>query len=64
LPRATKEAGTPTEAFRRLFRDNGLPEESFDRADLRLYRFRMQTISIDQGSIGSKRTVAPSGSGD
>jgi hypothetical protein len=64
LPRATKDAGTPTEAFRRLFRDNGLPDESFERADLRLYRFRMQTISIDQGSTGSRRTPAPSGSKD
>lgn len=64
LPRATQDAGTPTEAFRRLFRDNGLPDESFERADLRLYRFRMQTISIDQGSTGSRRTGAPSGSDD
>lgn len=61
LPRATQTADTPTDAFRRLFRDNGLPEESFDRSDLRLYRLRMQTISIDQGSTASRRSGVPSG---
>jgi hypothetical protein len=59
LPQATQATGSPTDAYRRLFRENGLPEESFDRRDLRLYRVRMQTVSIDQGSTGSKR--APSG---
>lgn len=64
LPRATHNAATPTEAYRRLFRDNGLPEDSFERRDLRLYRMRMQTVSVDQGSAGSRRTPAPSGSLD
>ena len=54
LPRATQMADSPTEAYRRLFRDNELPEESFGRRDLRLYRLRMQTVSIDQGSTGSR----------
>jgi hypothetical protein len=54
LPRATQNAATPSDAYRRLFRDNGLPEESFDRRDLRLYRMRMQTVSVDQGSAGSR----------
>ena len=54
LPRATHNAESPTSAYRRLFRDNGLPEDSFDRSDLRLYRIRMQTISVDQGSTGSR----------
>jgi hypothetical protein len=58
LPRATHNAATPTEAFRRLFVDNGLPEDSFDRRDLRLYRMRMETVSVDQGSTGSRRTGA------
>lgn len=62
LPRATQAMGSPTEAYRRLFRENGLPEESFDRRDLRVYRLRMQTVSIDQGSAGSRRT--PSGPAD
>lgn len=54
LPRATQMADSPTEAYRRLFRDNELPEDSFGRRDLRLYRLRMQTVSIDQGSTGSR----------
>lgn len=61
LPRATLAAGSPTEAFEKLFRDNGLPEDSFERRDLRLYRVRMETVSIDQGSTGSRRTAGPSG---
>jgi hypothetical protein len=62
LPRATRAAGTPTDAFRRLFRDNDLPEDSFERRDTRLYRLRMQTVSIDQGLAGSRRARVPSGS--
>ena len=62
LPRATQNADSPTDAYRRLFRDNGLPEDSFERRDLRLYRMRMQTVSVDQGSAGSRSTGAPSGS--
>ena len=54
LPEATRNAATPSDAYRRLFRDNGLPEDSFERRDLRLYRMRMETISIDQGSAGSR----------
>jgi len=60
LPRATHAAGSPTEAYRRLFRDNGLPEDSFQRRDLRLYRIRMQTVSVDQGSAGSRPAGVPS----
>jgi hypothetical protein len=60
LPRRTRAADTPTDAYRRLFRDNDLPEDSFERKDLRLYRLRMQTVSIDQGLAGSRRPrVAP-----
>ena len=54
LPRATHRADSPTDAYKQLFRDNGLPEDSFGRRDLRLYRIRMQTVSIDQGSMGSR----------
>ena len=62
LPRATRAAGTPTDAYRRLFRENDLPEDSFERRDLRLYRLLMRTVSIDQGSAGSRRAGGPSGS--
>jgi len=54
LPRTTRSADTPTDAYRRLFRDNDLPVNSFGRSDLRLYRLRMQTVSIDQGLTGSR----------
>ena len=64
LPRTTQAAETPTDAYRRLFRENDLPEESFERRDLRLYRLRMQTVSIDQGLAGSRRARVPSGSDD
>jgi hypothetical protein len=64
LPRATHNANTPTDAYRRLFRDNGLPEESFERRDVRLYRMRMRTVSVDQGSADSSRAGAGSGSLD
>ncbi|KPK15776.1 MAG: hypothetical protein AMJ62_08415 [Myxococcales bacterium SG8_38] len=60
LPRATLAAGSATEAFERLFRDNGLPEDSFERRDLRLYRIRMETVSVNHGSTGSRRTDGPS----
>ncbi len=54
MPRATHSADSPTDAYKQLFRDNGLPEDSFGRSDLRLYRVRMQTVSIDQGSTGPR----------
>ncbi len=53
LPVATAKAGSPSEAFRQLFRENDLPEQSFNRPDVRLYRFVMQTISVDQASAGT-----------
>jgi hypothetical protein len=64
LPQRTRAADTPTDAYRRLFRDNDLPEDSFERKDLRLYRLRMQTVSIDQGLAGSRRVRVPSDSDD
>jgi hypothetical protein len=64
LPRATQHAATPTDAYKRLFRDNGLPEDSFERRDLRLYRMKMQTVSVDQGSTASNRSAGPSRSAD
>ena len=59
LPGATQAAASPTDAYRRLFRQNGLPEDSFKRPDLRLYRLRMRTVSADQGSAGSRGGGAP-----
>lgn len=62
LPRATHTADSPTDAYRELFRDNGLPEESFERKDIRLYRLRMRTVSVDQGSAGSRGAGVTAGS--
>jgi hypothetical protein len=62
LPWATRAEDSPTDAYRRLFRENGLPENSFERRDLRLYRIRLQTVSLDQGGTGRKPTGAPFGS--
>ncbi len=59
LPTATHDEKSPTQAFEQLFRDNGLPEESFDRADLRLYRLRMKSVSVDYGSAASRRGDVP-----
>lgn len=63
LPAATHDGRSPTDAYRELFVDNGLPAESFNREDLRLYRSRMHTVSRDpgQGSAGSRRAGEPSG---
>ena len=58
LPRATHRAASPTEAYRALFAENGLPENSFTRSDTRLYRLRMHRLSVDQGSAaGSSRAL-------
>ena len=62
LPAATHAGRTPSDAYRALFADNGMAEESFERSDLRLYRMRMKTLSIDYGSAGSRRAGVPSGS--
>ena len=59
LPRATVGAGSPTKAFEFLFTENGLPADSFKRADLRLYRLLMRTLSVDQGLADSRRTLVP-----
>jgi hypothetical protein len=47
LPDATREdgKGRPSQAYRKLFSDDGLPPDSFDRHDLRLYRMVVQTIA-------------------
>jgi len=54
LPAATHTGRPPSAAYRELFEAHGLPEESFGRSDLRLYRMRMKTLSVDYGSAGSK----------
>ena len=64
LPDATAEAGhgRASRAYRKLFADDGLPEDSLARRELRLYRLRVQTLSVsppepapDDG-LGAPRT--------
>lgn len=65
LPSATQRAGRPSDAFASLFAHNDLPADSFTRADLRLYRLRVEPLAVDQGSAagsGSSRPGAASGS--
>ena len=62
LPAATHRGRTPSEAYRELFVDNGMEEESFNRNDLRLYRMHMRTLSVDHGSAGSSRAGVDSDS--
>ena len=65
LPSATQRAGRPSDAFASLFTHNDLPADSFARADLRLYRLRVEPLAVDQGSAagsGSSRPGAASGS--
>jgi hypothetical protein len=47
LPEATQEEskGHPSQAYRKLFSEDGLPQDSFDRHELRLYRLVLQTIA-------------------
>ena len=48
LPEATAEAGRgrASRAYRKLFLDDGLPEDSLGRRELRLYRLRVQTLAV------------------
>jgi hypothetical protein len=64
LPEATLEAGRgrASRAYRKLFTDDGLPQDSLARHELRLYRLRVQTLAVsspepkpDDG-LGAPRT--------
>lgn len=47
LPEATHHAGrAPSRAYQQLFSDDGLPSDSIDNRDLRLYRLAVQRIGI------------------
>lgn len=60
LPSMTQRAGRPSAAFAALFEQNDLPANSFTREDLRLYRLRVEPLSVDQGSeTGSSRGETP-----
>ena len=48
LPDATEHAGRgrASRAYRKLFVDDGLPAESFERSELRLYRLLVRSLAI------------------
>jgi hypothetical protein len=48
LPEATASEGKgrASRAYRKLFVDDGLPADSFDRSELRLYRLLVQTLAV------------------
>lgn len=49
LPEATHHDGRrPSVAYRQLFRDDGLPPESLDDSDVRLYRVAVQPIGVSE----------------
>ena len=51
LPDATHKGGRkPSQAYRQLFRDDGLPAESLGDADLRLYRVAVQHIGESEAA--------------
>jgi hypothetical protein len=46
LPEDTAELGRASRAYRKLFVDDGLPADSFNRHELRLYRMRMAPLAV------------------
>jgi hypothetical protein len=49
LPEATRSGRRgPTRAYAQLFTDDGLPEDSLDNTELRLYRLAVQVIGISE----------------
>lgn len=46
LPDDTAEHGRASAAYRKLFADDGLPVDSFDRHELRLYRLRVYPLAV------------------
>ncbi|MFI5305798.1 MAG: hypothetical protein ACHQ53_00520 [Polyangiales bacterium] len=61
LPDATREAGKghASAAYRKLFREDGLPEDSFTRHELRLYRMLVSTIAISPGGAEPDDGLSP-----
>jgi hypothetical protein len=56
LPDATHEHGrTPSRAYEHLFGDAGLPADSLDNAELRLYRLAVQTIGVSPARSPQRR---------
>jgi hypothetical protein len=55
LPEATHKHGQkPSRAYRQLFKDNGLPGDSVDQPDLRLYRLAVQRIGVSEPTVAQR----------
>lgn len=48
LPDVTREAGSAVRAYARLFEEHGLPADSLDREDLRLYRLVAIPLGVSE----------------
>ncbi|MET0386960.1 MAG: hypothetical protein ABW321_13425 [Polyangiales bacterium] len=60
LPDVTHKGGRkPSSAYRQLFKDDGLPVESMEHRDLRMYRLAVQLIGISEAPQPQGRAPAP-----
>lgn len=61
LPDATADAGKgrASNAYRKLFVDDGLPEDSFGRSEVRLYRLIVQTLALSAATPRVDDGLAP-----
>lgn len=60
LPEPThKEGRRPSSAYRQLFRDDGLPVDSLDHSDLRLYRLAVQPIAVSEAPVDAQSPPEP-----
>lgn len=66
LPEATHDEGKSraSRAYRKLFTDDGLPEDSFLRHELRLYRLVLETVATSPGSPRKRDALSPLASPD
>jgi len=66
LPEATAEQGKgrASRAYRKLFSDDGLPVDSFERSELRLYRLLVHTLAVSKAEPVTADGVSAVGSPD
>ena len=58
-PRSRRVKGRASRAYRKLFVDDGLPAESFERSELRLYRLLVRTIAVSPAAEAQARRRCP-----
>ena len=61
LPEATAEQGKgrASRAYRKLFKDDGLPEDSIERSEHRLYRLLVRTLAVSKAEPEPADRVSP-----